>query len=445
MDKYYTQLLTMALINENSCPCVGSQLDLFRLPGTQTSQEKNVYVPHYPISSLNNDGPIEFDIKPSPMYTDLGDTRLYLRCKIVNSATGVDVANGTGATVCNMFLHAFIQRLEVYVGNTLISQSAGFYSWKSAIETLLNFGSDAKGSQLESIMYYKDNYAAASAQDNPGMQARLKVTNASKAFEVFGPLHEGLFFQDKYLLNNVGMRVKITRNPAAFYMLDSTAHGCHVEVMEAVLWVRRVQVSPSIELAHSRALMGGKNALYSIHRSEVEVMSVAAIQQTISKDNLFMSKLPNKLVIGLVGNTNFNGDRQRHPFFFQHFNVSNLEVSIDGENVCGTPMLMDFTDQKYMRAYHGLFHALNKSYCDSGLDITYEDFRKGYALFCFDLTADGCGNTSQHLELGRHGNLRFKMHLNQPLGETISVIIYGEFESVLEITNTREVLMDYKK
>ena len=69
----------MALINENSCACVSSQLDLFTVPGTLTSQEKNSYVQYYPIATLD-DGPIEFDVKQSPMYTDLSDTRLYLRC-----------------------------------------------------------------------------------------------------------------------------------------------------------------------------------------------------------------------------------------------------------------------------------------------------------------------------------------------------------------------------
>ena len=68
---------------------MGSQLDLFTVPGTQTSQEKNTYVPHYPISVLgwgwgwgwDGDGPMEFDVKGSTMYTDLSDTRLYLKSR----------------------------------------------------------------------------------------------------------------------------------------------------------------------------------------------------------------------------------------------------------------------------------------------------------------------------------------------------------------------------
>ena len=427
------------MINENSCACVGSQLDLFSVPGTQMSQEKNSYVPHYPISNVDDDSPIEFDIKPSGMYTDLSDTRLYIRGRIVKqdgSALPSDVAGPS-----NMLFHSLIQRLDVYVGNKLITQSGGHYSYKAAIETLLNFGTDAKKSQLASIMYAKDDY---SAQHNTGVAERMKFCDASKMFELFGALHVDLFFQDRYLINNVPMRIKITRNSPTFYLLALANHHCKLEISEAILWVRRVQVAPSVELAHAKALMAGKNALYPMHRGEIEVVSVPALQTNISRDNLFMSKLPRKLIIGLVGNHNFNGNYTQHPFEFEHFNVTNIEVSVDGENVCGTPMQLDYGNQKYMRAYAGLFHALNKSMRDVGLDITYHDFPRGYCLYCFDLTADGCGNTSNHLELQRQGNLRFKMNLGAPLAETVNVICYGEFESMLEITNSREVLVDYK-
>jgi hypothetical protein len=326
------------------------------------------------------------------------------------------------------------------VGNTLITQSGGFYSYKAAIETLLNFGTDAKTSQLANIMYSKEDYAR---QTNAGVTERMKLTDGGKAFELYGPLHVDLFFQEKYLVNNVPLRVKITRNSPSFYLLGSVA-GCRIEITEAVLWIRRVQVAAGVELAHSKAMLSGKNALYPIRRGEIEVMSVPAYQQTISRDNLFMSKLPKKLIIAMLDNTNFSGTLNQHPFEFDNFKASNIEVSVDGENVCGTPMELDFTDQRYMRAYHGLFHALNKAYSDTGLDISYADFPNGYCLFCFDLTADGCGNTSNHLELNRQGNLRFKINLVGPLASTINVIAYGEFESMLEITNARQVLLDYK-
>ena len=208
--------------------------------------------------------------------------------------------------------------------------------------------------------------------------------------------------------------------------------------------VRRVEIAPSIELAHAKALLAGKSALYPMHRGEIEVVSVPQYQQTVTKDNMFMTRLPKKLIIAMVPNDVFNGKVSTDPYTFKHYKIKTLEVTVDGENMCGTPLSLDFENRKYMRAYDGLFHAFNKSYNDTGTDISYEDFKNKYPLFCFDLTADGCGNSGDHFELMKQGNLRLKLHFDDPLAETITVIAYGEFESVLEINQNREVVLDYK-
>ena len=418
------------LIHQNSCACVGSQLDLFTVPGTQTSQEKNVYVPHYPISDANNVA-IEFDVKPSSMYTDLADTRLYLRCKVIKE-NGTLLPTNANVTVSNMIFHSLMQRIDVYMGNTLITQSNAFYPWKAGIETLVNFGMDAKNGPLAMIGFDKD-----------GTKTKDMV-KLSHEFELWGPLHVDMFFQPKYLVDNVPMRIKINRSASEFYMVNNTNEKYHVAITEAVLYVRRVEISSAVQLAHTKALLSGKNAVYPLHRGEIEVVSVPQSQQTVTKDNLFMTRLPKKLIVAMVPNDIFNGKKTADPYEFKHYKLKSLEVTVDGENVSGTPLQLDFEDQKYMRAYDGLFHAFNKSYSDSGNDITYEAFKKKYPLFCFDLTADGCGNTDSHFELLKQGNLRLKLHFDEPLTETVTVIVYGEFESLLEINQNREVVLDYK-
>ena len=418
------------MINENSCACVGSQLDVFAVPGTQTSQEKNNYVPHYPISTASNVA-LEFDVKSSTMYTDLTDTRLYLRCKVVKKAGG-NLAAGADVKTANMLFHALMQRIDVYVGDTLITQSNAFYPWKAAIETLLNFSSDAKTSQLGNIMYDKDGKI---------LKERIKE---SKDFEMWGPLHVDLFFQPRYLINNVPLRIRINRSGPDFYMVSPTV-ACEIEISEAILWIRRIEVASGVELAHAKMLLSGKNAIYPLHRGDIEIHTVPTSQQTVTKDNLFTSRLPKKLIIGMVANDTFNGKQEDEPFEFKNHGLKSLEISVDGENVAGTPLNLDFSKQRYMKAYDGIFHAFNKSYADAGNDISYEEFKKDRALFCFDLTADGCGNDSGHFELQKQGNLRVKLHFEKPLTETLAIIFYGEFESILEINQNREVLLDYKK
>ena len=88
-----------------------------------------------------------------------------------------------------------------------------------------------------------------------------------------------------------------------------------------------------------------------MHQGEVEVMSVPPQQQMVTKDNLFMSRLPKKLIVGMVRNDVFNGLETEHSFTFGHFGLESLEVSVDGENVCGTPLALDFGQRS---VYEGL-------------------------------------------------------------------------------------------
>jgi hypothetical protein len=55
----------MAFIQEGSCECASTELDLFSVPPTQTSVESGKYVEYRPVSTLQNGSPIEFDIASS--------------------------------------------------------------------------------------------------------------------------------------------------------------------------------------------------------------------------------------------------------------------------------------------------------------------------------------------------------------------------------------------
>ena len=57
------------------------------------------------------------------------------------------------------------------------------------------------------------------------------------------------------------------------------------------------------------------------------------------------------------------------------------------------------------------------------------------------MTADACDGA--HFNLVQKGNLRVEMHVGQPLQQTINVVVYGEFETVVGIDRSRNVVYDY--
>ena len=74
--------------------------------------------------------------------------------------------------------------------------------------------------------------------------------------------------------------------------------------------------------------------------------------------------------------------------------------------------------------------------------VTIDNYRRGYTLWCFDLTADQ-DNDQSKLHWIKTGNLRVELQFAQALAESVNCIVYGEFDNVLEINKQREIAIDY--
>ena len=85
-----------------------------------------------------------------------------------------------------------------------------------------------------------------------------------------------------------------------------------------------------------------------------------------------------------------------------------------------------------------LFSATGKHAQDKRNELTRDDFGNGYTLFAFDLAPDGCDGACFHLV--QKGYLRIEIHFAAALAQTVYVIVYAEFEAVLEIDKGRNVI-----
>ena len=88
------------------------------------------------------------------------------------------------------------------------------------------------------------------------------------------PIHSDFFFQDRLILNGVNLRLKLNR--AKHFCLVSSAGGANDKVIitEAILYVRKVKVAPSIALGHAAALKQA-TAKYPIRRVDCKVLSIS--------------------------------------------------------------------------------------------------------------------------------------------------------------------------
>jgi len=152
----------------------------------------------------------------------------------------------------------------------------------------------------------------------------------------------------------------------------------------------------------------------------------------VSHEKLFSGQLPTRIVIGLVTNRAFNGHLQSNPFNFQHFNLSEIGLYLDGQQQHAVrPIQPNYGDGQYIRAYDSVFAGTGNLYKDEGLFVNREDYDKGYALYAFDLTADL--GEDDHFSLVRQGSGRLALKFSTALTNTVTVVAYAEFENVIEV------------
>jgi len=146
-------------------------------------------------------------------------------------------------------------------------------------------------------------------------------------------------------------------------------------------------------------------------------------------------------VIGLVSNEGFNGAFARNPFNFRYFNLMEISVYSGGQQQYGVkPLMDDFVNELYVRAYNTLFSGTGKVFKDEGNGLDRTAFSKGYALYTFDLTPD-LGEDG-HFNLTKQGSVRLVIRFRDALTENVTVIAYAEFQNVAKIDRDRNVIYD---
>ena len=438
----------MAFVHECSCEMPKSELDIFAVPPTQTSIEHGTFVEYHPISSISQGAPIEFDISSTgEEYLDLNDSYLYVKAKI-QRANGANLDDGDQVGPVNNFIHSLFSEVEVSLNGTMISTATGTYPYRAYIENLLNYGTEAKQSQLTSELFYKDtagkmdvaNPAAAAVDANLGLKKRAEFTNGNGVVDMIGKIHSDIFYIDRYMLNEVNVKLKLSRSKDTFSLMWTGDNAFRVFIISASVFVRKVKLSPSVFLAHAKILESGM-AKYPIKRVICKSFTIPRGYRDVSSERLFSETLPTRLIIGCVDNDAFNGIKSKNPFNFKNFDLTEMSVYLDGQQQSIKPLKCNYNSNEYVSSYLSLFSGTGRQNRDLGIDISRSEYKDGYALYAFDLTPDM--SQEGHYNLIKQGSLRLDMKFGTALPNTVTFIAYGEFENLIEIDRSRNLVFDF--
>lgn len=433
----------MSLVHTKSCESVHTGLDLFALPPTQTAVQDGLWVEYHPLATLAAGAPIEFAVSGATAdYIDLSNTYLYVKAKVLRQDGTNPPADAVFAPV-NYWLHSLFSQVDVLLNNTLVTPSENTYPYRAYIESTLNYGREAKTTHLTSALYYQDTASqmnSLNADNNAGFRERHARAVAGRDVDMIGRLHCDIFHQERYLLNNVDVKIRLIPSKNTFNIMAAGDNFKSI-ISHASMFVRKVRLNPAVTLSHAKALERG-TAKYPLKRVVVKTFSIPRGNVSVVQDNLFLSQTPNRLVIGLVDSAAFNGESTSNPFNFQTLGLSFLSLYLDGKQVPSKPLQPNFVTGQYVRSFFNLMVSSGLANQDAGSNISRQDFAGGFALYSMDLTPSLIDD-NQLFELVKSGALRMELKFDAPLAQSVTVVVWAEMDSVLEIDRNRTVLTDF--
>ena len=434
----------MALIHPLSAPAAPECLELFSLPDTQTAVLKRYMVEVSP-TAYQPRGPIEFNLRTdTPDYCDLSGLKLFGKFRIVR-ANGEAMLEDDSAVPLSLYPCTMIKQVDVKLGNQIVSLPQQMFPYKAAIKYALRRGSESKRTQLAAQGYFK---YIPGHMDDVLVEGEESYENRSKMFEVSQwidfevKLPEECFELDRYLLNNVGVSVRLTLVSDDFLIMSPDADkSFKYELKDMKLKMPMVTVSPGVILGHAEALQSG-NALYPYVRVEMMNHSVGKGESNVNIYNISRKSVPSRFVFGIVSAEAYNGNQQKNPLNFKPYDIKSVSLVVNDTVANGAPLEVNFDSdegREYVIAYNQMFSATGTEGKDFGNDITIEDFKDGYTLFCYNL--DPFDNPGKYYNLIKTGFVRLSIQFSKPLPETVVIVIYSEHQDMFQIDAARNVLL----
>ena len=421
------------------------QFELWSVPGTQISVSKDIITDARPLSALSASQPIEFVVNSAiDEYINLGETYLYIKCRVKltrDDKTAPTAADWNTIVPAQYFLHTMFSQCDVKIGDKEVTQSPQTYHYKAFIEALLGFTSSAKKTFLRASLWTKTN--AERAKIITAQEGTSYATHG-KWFEMMGRLHIDLAFQEKFLIGGSEVKIKLNPNDPKVYFQAGEGLRPELELSEVVLKVHKAKVTPTLVSAHLPALADNP-ARYAITRTEVRYQGIPQGQLDAMLENVIRGQVPRRIIVALVDTTTFNGNYSLDPFYFKHFDVNYIAAYLDGVQYPSTPFTPDFTNSLYTREYMELFCALNQNRSDTYTDLDMDTYANGKTMFAFDFSPDlsnGPG-ASGHVNCITRGTLRLHFRFKSQLTQPVNVLIYCEFDNMIEIDVTRNARTNF--
>ena len=350
------------------------------------------------------------------------------------------------AYVINNIFHSIFESVEVYVSNTAITKPDKHNPYNAYIRTLCTYGEEPLKTYFELCGWVKDKAGYLDSIDknrNPALDKRQQMFEGSPLrAEFIGRICSPLFFQEKILPTQTSLKIVMKKASDPFVLMHEQGNF-ELKIVDATLMVQKVSAVPALLESYNSMLEEDHSLKYFLRTPSINYYTIERGASQFMRDDLFMGKVPQKIIIGMVETEAYHGKRNKNPFNFKDFNLSEICLYKDGIPYPRPMLKLNFSHNKGAEAYHNFMLSLGSAYSDQVPDITKKEFMDGFTLFSFDMSPDQLGSVHPGSLLNMNSNIRLEMKFRSPTTQNITLLIYSESEHLMEIHRDRKVTVDF--
>jgi hypothetical protein len=434
----------MSLLHNLSAPSSIPELNIFTIPPTQTGVEKTYFVDVLPSSQVNRETPLEFNFGgESRDYIDLARSTRTLVGRILTSDDKVPLATVKVAPINNALWSAFDQE-DVYFNGENMTSSSYTNVQEVYVKTDQFYSSDAKSTWLTAAGYnreYGSDLNAITQAGNVGLYIRSKEYAAGKTVQLEGPFLNDVFSLNRYLLNNVRIRMVLYPSSDDKFIMSSDSSKKYKFVLEEVKFrICYVRLADAALYGHATALQN-QNAIYPYTKSETKIFSISTGVTNVSFDNIFPAAIPSKLFIYLCETDSFNGNQQKNSYKYMAYGLKHVNCYLDGNLQSSKAPPLDVSQppgRKYTNAFLQTYTENGRLKSNFGTGTTLEHYAEGNVVFVVNL--DPAISDGKFYNLVRRGNVRLELQFETPTDKSYTLVVFSQRPTYFEIDQTRNII-----
>ena len=410
----------------------------------------------YPLNYTSKHGPWQYHSpQDDKHFIDLNTLTWNGKIRVINKKdpnSPVITANQTKDITCsvvNNFIHSTVSKITYKLNDFQMGDSAPkSYSYRAYMDNLLSF---SKGAKEQSLKYhgfeqdtpgsFEDVNKLKASNKNEGFKKRSKLFCTDNYFHFSVKLRIDLANIDQFLQPGVQLRFEIERNSDAFALLSDAGDDVtfEFEMKDSTIEFDKMIPTPDY-LNHFEKNILQEPLVYSYDKSQIHYFPYPANVNDLSIYSMFHTdNLPSYLVFGLVDNDAFDGSLSKNPYNFQHFDLKEFYLLVNGNSVPTQPVKLDITSMDYHHTYVNEFlDKLKLKNSNDSIGISADEWIRGSFFWIADLNVDKCCNFHEHNSKG--GTIHLKLQTKTALPKTTRLIVYSSSRERMSIDhNTGKV------